>query len=123
MNLDIQLTTNFSLKEFLCPGAEKAITLPVIENLRKLAQRLEEARKLLGDRPITITSGYRTRTHNQAVGGASGSQHLFGNAADIVVSGLKASEVQKILKDWNGGLGSYASWTHLDTATKRRWNG
>lgn len=123
MNLDIQLTTNFHLSEFLCPGAEKVISAPVIENLRKLANKLEEARKLLGNRPITITSGYRTPAHNKAVGGASKSQHLYGTAADIVVSGLKASEVQKILKDWNGGLGSYAGFTHLDISVKRRWNG
>ena len=123
MNLDIQLTPHFHLKEFLCPGAEKEIRAEHIENLRKLANHLEEVRITCGNRAITITSGFRTRAHNRAVGGASNSQHLYGTAADIVVSGLKASEVQKLLKDWNGGLGSYASWTHLDLGPKRRWNG
>jgi uncharacterized protein YcbK (DUF882 family) len=120
---DIQLTKHFHLNEFLHPGCEKIINVPLIENLRKLANRLEEARKLLGNRPITITSGLRTPEHNREVGGASKSEHLYGKAADIVVPGLKASEVQRILKDWEGGLGSYSSWTHVDTGAKRRWNG
>jgi len=121
MNLDIELTPNFHLKEFLCPGAEKVITPSVIENLRSLAQKLEDVRKRLGNKPIAITSGYRTPAHNRAVGGASRSQHLFGTAADIVVSGMTAKEVQAALKDWPGGMGLANGFTHLDMAMKRRW--
>lgn len=36
-------------------------------------------------RPIYITSGYRCRRLNDAVGGAYNSQHMLGQAADITV--------------------------------------
>ena len=34
---------------------------------------------------MTITSGYRTASHNTKVGGSRSSQHLLGRAADIQV--------------------------------------
>ena len=36
-------------------------------------------------KPITVNSGYRSPALNKAVGGAAGSQHLSGEAADISV--------------------------------------
>ena len=43
---------------------------------------LNPAREALG-KPIYITSGYRSPQLNKAVGGASNSQHVTGEAADI----------------------------------------
>ncbi|MCD8173117.1 MAG: D-Ala-D-Ala carboxypeptidase family metallohydrolase [Alistipes sp.] len=43
---------------------------------------LDPVRRLWGG-PITVNSGYRCPELNRAVGGASGSQHLRGEAADI----------------------------------------
>ncbi|MFM2414926.1 MAG: Cellulophaga phage phi48:2 [Candidatus Parcubacteria bacterium] len=48
------------------------------------AQQLKQARQ---DSVCTITSGYRSPQHNQAVGGASQSQHMQGRALDVVVRG------------------------------------
>ena len=42
---------------------------------------------------MTINSAYRTPAHNKAVGGATGSQHVKGTAADIVVAGAAPLEV------------------------------
>lgn len=119
MNRNTQLTPNFKLSEFVrtqdpLPQAD------ILQNLLALANRLQVIRDLLG-KPIVITSGYRTVSHNKAVGGASGSLHLKGMAADIVVQGMSAKDVQKFLKDWSGGLGCYPNFTHLDLGTKRRW--
>jgi uncharacterized protein YcbK (DUF882 family) len=36
-------------------------------------------------RPMVLTSGYRCRKHNAAVGGAANSLHCLGLAADILV--------------------------------------
>ena len=72
------LTRNFSLKEFACPYSD---VTPI--NM-ELVYVLQDLRTVMGDQVI-ITSGYRTVEHNKKVGGAKGSFHLLGMAADLVV--------------------------------------
>jgi uncharacterized protein YcbK (DUF882 family) len=48
---------------------------------------LEPIRALLGA-PLRITSGYRSSAANAAIKGAAGSQHMLGEAADIVPVGM-----------------------------------
>lgn len=58
----------------------------IIANLKRLAFHTLEAVRLLNDnKPITITSGYRCKELNRAVGGVATSQHQNGCAADFVV--------------------------------------
>lgn len=58
----------------------------IIANLKRLAfHTLEAVRLLNGNKPITITSGYRCKELNRAVGGVATSQHQCGCAADLVV--------------------------------------
>ena len=45
---------------------------------------LDPIREIWGA-PVIVNSGFRTPTLNKAVGGASGSQHMKGEAADITV--------------------------------------
>lgn len=121
MNTDIQLTKHFHLREFLHNGSDEGLTPGIVDNLRKLANELEDVRKLLGDRPMTITSGYRSPAHNRKVGGAPQSFHLRGLAADFVVQGLTPQKVQEILKEWPGGMELAPTWTHLDLGPRRRF--
>ena len=89
----------------------------MIDNLVWLADYLEDVRSLFGNASIVINSGYRPPAINRAVGGASNSQHLYGAAADIVVSGCRPHDVYKRLNSWHGskgGLGDGASFTHID---------
>lgn len=123
INPDLQLTTHFGLKEFLHDGSPEGVTVTILENLRTLAGKLERVRSLLGGRRIHINSGFRTEAHNREVGGVKGSQHTYGRAADIVVEGLTPQQVQTALKEWEGGMGSYSKFTHVDIWTKRRWSG
>jgi len=48
---------------------------------------LEPIRTLLGV-PIRVTSGFRSSQVNAAIKGAAGSQHMLGEAADIVPVGV-----------------------------------
>lgn len=109
---DQKLSPHFALNEFVRPGDK--VPHDVMLNLVELALKLERIRERLGNRPITITSGYRTAKHNTAVGGAKNSFHLRGMAADIVVEGMSPKQVQSTLSDWPGGLGLGATFTHLD---------
>jgi hypothetical protein len=55
----------------------------VEENLQALVSDvLDPARKAYG-KPISVNSGYRCPKHNLKVGGAVGSQHMRGEAADV----------------------------------------
>lgn len=89
----------------------------VVDQIMKLAYYLESVRSHFGNPSITINSGYRPPSVNRAVGGATNSQHLYGAAADFVVSGIRPSEVYKRLDSFHGskgGLGNGSSFTHLD---------
>ncbi|MGW0607604.1 D-Ala-D-Ala carboxypeptidase family metallohydrolase [Streptomyces sp. NPDC002644] len=65
-------------------GAVSAATAK--SNALKTMWKLEAMRRALGDVPINISSGFRSYSCNSAVGGASGSRHLYGDAADLVGS-------------------------------------
>jgi len=119
----MKLSEHFELSEFLSPDFATVPPL-VLSNLKRLAAKLEEVRKELGNKPIIVTSGYRTPEHNRKVGGEKNSFHMRGLAADIVVPGMSPAKVQTILHDWSGGLGSYDSFTHIDIRSyKARWRG
>lgn len=78
-------------------------------------------------RAVTITSAYRTPTHNKSVGGTTYSQHQYGKAADIKIAGVSPKKVAayaETLLPRSGGIGIYNTFTHIDVrATKSRWNG
>lgn len=45
--------------------------------------KLEALRHALGDQSIRVTSGFRSTSCNAAVGGATNSRHLYGDAVDL----------------------------------------
>ena len=49
------------------------------------SKTLEGIRSTCGSNPVQVTSGYRSKQLNTAVGGASNSAHLYGCAADFVI--------------------------------------
>ena len=64
-------------------GIDNTPTPEVTANLTALvANVLDPLREAFG-KPIVVTSGYRCQKLNRAVGGASRSQHITGEAADI----------------------------------------
>lgn len=46
---------------------------------------------------LTINSGYRSPGHNKAVGGAKGSRHMHGDAADIDMTGMSDADRAKLV--------------------------
>ncbi|WP_454735349.1 D-Ala-D-Ala carboxypeptidase family metallohydrolase [Cupriavidus necator] len=84
----MKLSANFSLEELthsdwaVRHGVDNSAPDHVIENLKRLAQRLETVRTVLGF-PVYVSSGYRSPVVNKGVGGARTSDHLLGFAADI----------------------------------------
>lgn len=81
-----KLTAHFALEELACTQHREIDNTPppeVVWTLRTTAARMEAVRKLLGDRVITVSSGYRSPALNKAVGGARTSAHLTGHAVDF----------------------------------------
>ena len=117
------LSKNFRVKEFA--SKDGADPLFVSDQLVEILQNI---RNHFG-KPVTITSGYRTAKHNKAVGGATYSQHQYGTAADIVVTGVAPAKVAayaETLLPNRGGIGIYTKrgFTHIDVRKKKsRWNG
>ena len=121
-----QLEPGFRVREFRCRDGSD--TIMIDQTLAVLLQAIREH----FNKPITITSGYRTAAHNKSVGGAKSSQHLLGKAADIQVADTTVEAVaayaESLMPDW-GGVGRYPvkagrtkGWVHVDTRpNKSRW--
>ena len=89
----VQLSKNFNSYEFRCGlGSPCSCTTVLVDD--KLVEYLQKIRDHFG-KSVTITSGYRCPNYNKRIGGATGSRHSKGQAADIVVSGVAPREVAK----------------------------
>ena len=118
-NDKVQLSEHFNSYEFRCGlGRPCACTTILIDD--KLVEFLEQIRQHFGQ-PITITSAYRCENYNRSIGGAVGSRHSKGQAADIVVKGVSPREVAKYAESIGVlGIGLYETasdgyFTHIDT--------
>ena len=87
----------FKMKEFEChDGCEMPASAR--ENIEALVEAvLDPARERLG-KAIRVNSGYRCAKHNLKVGGVAGSQHMKGEAADVV-PGDSLERLVRIIKE------------------------
>lgn len=117
------ISRNFRVREFACKDGSDPIFID-----DELVSLLQQIRDHFG-KAVTITSAFRTASYNASkkVGGAKYSQHLYGKAADIKVSGVTANVVAdfaETLLPSTGGIGRYSTFTHVDVRkVKARWNG
>ena len=85
-----ELSNHFTFAEMTRTntGIENVPNEAQVKNLKRLCRWLERLRERVG-KPIIINSGYRSEAVNKTVGGAKGSNHLTGCAADIRVAGIE----------------------------------
>jgi hypothetical protein len=75
--------------------------------------RLEALRARGGGKPIGINSGFRSIPYNKCIGGASLSQHLYGNAADLRVVDANNRRTRDLARAGQFyGIGCYSGFTH-----------
>lgn len=95
--LPFRFPDNFSFKEMI-RTSQKLNNVPStwteICNIAETASKLQQIRDVFGQ-PIKVNSGYRTLAVNKAVGGAKGSAHMRGLAADITAR--KKSDNRRLL--------------------------
>lgn len=112
---------HFRREEFACKCG-KCGGYPV-EPSEKVVRVLDVFREEVG-LAVYINSGIRCKEHNEAVGGADDSRHLYGDAADIRCPGKMPSELYNIAVQLlpDGGVGIYDWGIHVDTRGYRaRW--
>jgi hypothetical protein len=115
-----QLTEHFSLEELTHTDHREFTNEPNdIEknNLKRVAELLEQVKELLGGKPIMVNSAFRSKQVNDAVGSKDSSQHRVGCAADIRVPSMTPDEVVKAVIasgiPFDQIIREFDRWTHI----------
>lgn len=124
----MRLSENFSESEFACKGRSCCGGTAAVS--MELVSVLQAVRGYLG-KPLRITSGFRCKVHNKAVGGAANSMHCRGWAADVVPpAGVSTQELAKCFevalraKEVSGGIIQYPgrNFVHVDVRRSKYRN-
>lgn len=90
----MQLSENFSLNELTKSqtatrkGIDNTPTSDKKENLKSLSINILQKIRNHYERPVRVTSGYRSPELCEAIGSSAKSQHAKGEAADFEISGV-----------------------------------
>ncbi|HZR37257.1 MAG TPA: D-Ala-D-Ala carboxypeptidase family metallohydrolase [Nevskia sp.] len=116
---------HFTLEELLRSqlgerlGIDNTPPPSVLSEMRRLVELvLDPLREQLGQ-PLHVDSGYRCPRLNQAVGGAPHSQHVLGQAADLVCPGMDPYDLCQFVAGSSlpfDQLIYEGSWTHVSIA-------
>jgi len=121
----VKLTEHFSLEELTHTDHREYDNTPndsELENLKRLAEFLEDVKTVLGGKPVMINSAFRSKAVNDAVGSKDSSQHRVGCAADLKVPSMTPDDVVKAIIASNLGydqvIREFATptgggWTHI----------
>ena len=133
MNPDEALSANFTLGEMI--RSQSAVRKGIrnvpgpaeIAALRLLCQKVLQPVRDHYDRPVIVTSGYRSPRLNTAIGGSRSSQHCKGEAADFTVAGVSNIEVcrwierhlnyDQLIYEFGG-----SGWVHVSFSAHRMRN-
>ncbi|MGH3470241.1 MAG: D-Ala-D-Ala carboxypeptidase family metallohydrolase [Thermocrispum sp.] len=98
-------------------------------NTRRVMWQLEALRHKLGDRPLVITSGFRSVSCNASVGGASNSLHTYGRAGDLGLSSgpsqctlAKAARSAGFGEILGPGYPGHNDHVHVGNMSSRHWS-
>jgi len=99
-----------------------------LANLKRLAEFLEIVKTTLGGKPVMISSAFRSKAVNDAVGSRDTSSHRLGLAADFKVPGLAPDAVvrallklpyDQIIREFSDPMAG-GGWTHISISDKPR---
>lgn len=111
-----KVAKNFVVSEFASKDGSRVVIINPM-----LPGYLQKARDHF-ERPLIITSGYRTTAHNVKVGGVSNSNHVFGNAADVYIPGVPVLDLYNYFCDIAGDsceIGIYNNFVHFAVQPKK----
>jgi hypothetical protein len=130
------LSAHFTLEELTASetadrhNIDNTPTSEHLENLKRLANFLEEVKKVLGGKPVMINSAYRGPAVNEKVGGSKASQHMVGCAADIRIPGMNPDEVfraiiasnlpfDQLIREFYDPAKVAGGWTHISVPNSK----
>ena len=125
----MQLSKHFKLIEFtksmtaIRKGISNEAGSGEIKNLTDLCYGILEPVRAKFEKPVTITSGYRSEELCEAIGSKKTSQHTLGKATDFEVANISNLQValwisnnclfdQLILEFWKEDEGANSGWIH-----------
>jgi hypothetical protein len=127
----MQITQHLSLAEVTRSetakrkGISNMPTPEHLENFKNLGINIFEPIRRYFDKPIHISSGYRSKALNTAIGGSLTSQHCTGEAIDIDMDGNSNGITNKHIFDyikqnlnfdqliWEFGTKDNPDWVHV----------
>ena len=95
-----------------------------LANLQRLAEFLETVKTTLGGKPVMISSAFRSKAVNDAVGSKDTSQHRLGLACDFRVPGMTPDAVVRAIiaakLPYDQLIREFDAWTHASISDKPR---
>jgi zinc D-Ala-D-Ala carboxypeptidase len=127
-----QLTPHFTFEEMLT--SQSAIrfryleqftpTEDIVKSLERLCKNILEPLRVSLGKPVKVSSGYRCLRVNNKIGGAKHSQHLHGEAADILVLSMSVEELFIFIREsdlpYDQLIQEFDSWVHLSFGARNR---
>jgi hypothetical protein len=116
-------------------GISNEPTAEHLENFKKLAANVFEPIRNHFGFPIHISSGYRSKALNTAIGGSLTSQHCKGEAIDIDMDGSSNGITNKMVFDyikanikfdqmiWEFGNDTNPDWVHVSYSASGKQRG
>lgn len=127
----MRLSQNFTLAEAMQSqeaarrGIDNTPSPEILKNMINAAVQMQEVRKILGHKPISVSSWYRCPALNKAVRGSKTSAHMTGWAVDFncfaegtpyrICSILKASGLK-----YDQLIHEFENWVHISFAPAMR---
>lgn len=101
-----------------------------LDNLKKLAEKIFQPIRDHFGIPTHVSSGYRSKELNAAIGGSATSQHCKGEALDLDMDGTSVTNKQvfEFIKDnlpfdqliWEFGDNNNPDWVHVSYGSRNR---
>ena len=122
------LSPHFALEELIATEHRQFDNQPppdVRIVLADTAARMEQVRHVLGDRVISVSSGYRCPALNAAVGSTPGSAHITGHAVDFNCLGFGeplavAHAIEGAGLVYDQLIHEYGRWAHISFDPRSR---
>jgi zinc D-Ala-D-Ala carboxypeptidase len=124
-----RLTDHFTLSELTHSDVAVRLLIDndpselIVAHLKEMCtELLEPMRTFLGGLPVQVSSGYRSKRLNAAIGGSARSQHCVGAAIDFTVSGLSPRQAFKQIHAGRHHLKydqlilEFGRWVHISYA-------